>query len=151
MSELRLNFLNWRPDAEEFGNDGLSIATNVIHDTEGYKQVRLTTALAVTTTAPFTASIFTDVRVARAGVINNAADTNKVSAYIRSTSPSLTVAGWPTATTTISFATAAASSVALKAFQITESNGNIFVVAHAEAKAAGGTTVSANFTGYLAV
>ena len=40
MSQLRLNFLNWRPDIEDTQHDGLSIAQNVLHDTEGYKEVR---------------------------------------------------------------------------------------------------------------
>jgi len=40
VSQVRLNFLNWRPDAEDFGNDGLTIATNVLHDTEGYIETR---------------------------------------------------------------------------------------------------------------
>lgn len=49
MSEVRINFLNWRPDAEDIGNDGLITADNVIHDTEGYKQIGLVTNGAVST------------------------------------------------------------------------------------------------------
>ncbi len=41
MSQLRLNFLNWRPDQDEFNTDGLQVADNVIHETEGYKPLHL--------------------------------------------------------------------------------------------------------------
>lgn len=40
MSEVRLNFLNWRPDQDELNTEGLQVADNVIHETEGYKEVR---------------------------------------------------------------------------------------------------------------
>ena len=38
---MRIGFLNWRPDAEDVGNDGLTTADNVIHDVEGYRPVHL--------------------------------------------------------------------------------------------------------------
>ena len=150
MSELRLNFLNWRPDAEDFSNDGLTVATNLVHGSEGYKQIRLTTDSSVATTSPLTTSVLTDVRAARVGTNDNISNGNKIFAFVPSTTPSLSVAtGFETIT--ISFPTAAASSVALTAFQVTEINNNIFIVAQAEGLAAGGTAVSANFTGYVAV
>lgn len=49
MSQVRINFLNWRPDLEAFGNDGLTVANNVIHDEEGYKQVTLGTSTSQST------------------------------------------------------------------------------------------------------
>ena len=50
MSQIRFNFLNWRPDMEDTEHDGLSIAQNVLHDTEGYKPSRtMSTAGAITT------------------------------------------------------------------------------------------------------
>jgi len=49
---MRFNFLNWRPDADDMGNDGLITADNVIHDTEGYVQYKTPTSGAfVTNTA----------------------------------------------------------------------------------------------------
>lgn len=39
MSRIRIDFLNWRPDQDEFNTDGLQVADNLLHDTEGYKQV----------------------------------------------------------------------------------------------------------------
>ncbi|MHC4361852.1 MAG: hypothetical protein ACYSTZ_03410 [Planctomycetota bacterium] len=35
---IRFNFIDWRPDADDFGNKGLTVADNVVHDSEGYKQ-----------------------------------------------------------------------------------------------------------------
>ena len=59
MSQLRLNFLNWRPDIEDTQHDGLSIAQNVLHDTEGYKEVR-----AMNTGAPLASSSLNVLQIA---------------------------------------------------------------------------------------
>ena len=50
MSQVRLDFLNWNPDSEDTQNKGLTIATNVVHEPEGYKQIRLLSAGAFSTT-----------------------------------------------------------------------------------------------------
>lgn len=44
MSKFRFDFLNWRPDAEDYSNDGLVTADNLLHSEEGYKQVLQQTA-----------------------------------------------------------------------------------------------------------
>ena len=51
MSQVKINFLNWRPDDEDLGNDGLITADNVYHDTEGYKQYKTPTTGAFSTNA----------------------------------------------------------------------------------------------------
>ena len=56
MSQVRLDFLNWNPDTEDTENKGLTIATNVVHDAEGYKQIRLQSAGAFSTTGGLGAS-----------------------------------------------------------------------------------------------
>ena len=59
MSNLRVNFLNWKPDTEDVGNDGLTVATNVVHDTEGYKATHLISATAFSTTGGLADSVAT--------------------------------------------------------------------------------------------
>ena len=44
MSQVKFNFINWRPDAEDMGNDGLVTADNVLHQPEGYIEYRTPTA-----------------------------------------------------------------------------------------------------------
>jgi len=56
VSQVRLDFLNWNPDTEDTENKGLTIATNVVHDTEGYKQIRLRSAGSFSTTGGLGAS-----------------------------------------------------------------------------------------------
>lgn len=64
MSEFRINFLNWRPDQDEFNTDGLQVAENVLHETEGYKQLLKQTAGSFSTeTAPFTMSSVRAIQV----------------------------------------------------------------------------------------
>ena len=48
---LKLNFLNWQPDRDEYQNE-LTTADNVVHDTEGYKQIHLKSAGAFNTIIP---------------------------------------------------------------------------------------------------
>lgn len=57
--QVRINFLNWRPDQEDTEHDGLVKAENVIHETEGYKEVHLATAGAFATTGGLAASTAT--------------------------------------------------------------------------------------------
>jgi hypothetical protein len=50
MSNVKLNFLNWQPDVEDYRNEGLITADNVIHSPEGYIQYKTPTTF-VTSTA----------------------------------------------------------------------------------------------------
>jgi len=50
--QVKFDFLNWRPDAEDLRNPGLTTADNVIHDAEGYKKVSLPTSGAFATNQP---------------------------------------------------------------------------------------------------
>ena len=47
---VKFDFLNWRPDAEDLRNQGLITADNLLHDTEGYKEVSMPTAGAINAT-----------------------------------------------------------------------------------------------------
>lgn len=49
MSQVKFNFLNWRPDAEDDGHDGLVTADNVYHQPEGFKAFQSPTAGAFAT------------------------------------------------------------------------------------------------------
>jgi hypothetical protein len=55
MSFVKFDFLNWRPDMEDYNNDGLLTASNLLHDVEGYKQVLRQTTTSFSTTAPLNA------------------------------------------------------------------------------------------------
>ena len=56
---LRVNFLNWQPDKEDFGNEGLAVCTNAVHDSEGWKPIHLASAGAFATTGSLAASAAT--------------------------------------------------------------------------------------------
>ncbi len=47
--KLRRDFLNWRPDLEDFGSDHLTVADNMLHSDEGWKQITLQTQGSVST------------------------------------------------------------------------------------------------------
>lgn len=57
--QVRVDFLNWRPDAEDVFNQGLVVATNAIHDTEGWKPVHVKTTTSFSTTGGLEASAAT--------------------------------------------------------------------------------------------
>lgn len=56
MSEFRFNFQDLAPDLEDTKNPGLTIAQNVVHETEGYKAVHLGSAGSFSTTGALGAS-----------------------------------------------------------------------------------------------
>lgn len=53
----RFDFLEWRPDRDELNTEGLQIADNVVHETEGYKQVLMHTAGANGTISSLTSAV----------------------------------------------------------------------------------------------
>ena len=56
MTEFRFDFQNLAPDLEDTQNQGLTIAQNVIHETEGYKPTHLGSAGSFVTTGGLGAS-----------------------------------------------------------------------------------------------
>ena len=63
MSQVRVNFLNFNPDMEDVGNNGLTVANNVVHEPEGYKPIHLSSAGAFATTGGLGASVGTVISV----------------------------------------------------------------------------------------
>ena len=59
--EIRRDFLNFQPDIEDFGNEGLVKADNVTHEPEGYKEVRQLATASVVQAIGFTTTAI-DVR-----------------------------------------------------------------------------------------
>lgn len=160
MSEVRINFLNWRPDAEDIGNDGLITADNVIHDTEGYKQIGLVTNGAVSTLTSsdtlywLTGSTVLALQCRQTGTLKDTSGNNKVIAYFRDGVTPEFIVDHLKHTAASSFnlggtGGAIVSSQVLSAFQVTELNNTLFVCAEGAGNASSGTAVSVNFTGYV--
>ena len=154
MNQLKVNFLNWRPDQDEYQLEGLTKAQNVVHDTEGYKPVYLQTTSSFNTAIPANVSCVSVV--ARQGVWAPTAFT----AYIEEadqTTPTLRfgyfdsttfgmyeglwdTTGYPTAN---AFATAGGDQEVI-AFDHCNMNDKVFLVAVGEQSvtSAGGTAVA---------
>lgn len=151
MTQVRFDFLNLAPDKEDTENTGLTIADNVVHDTEGYKPIHLGTAVSVvqtgnlgdviTTTAVVTKSIGVGTDTFSAWI--DAIDLRLHVGINGITSPSLS-SGFP-----LSFSRTGTSQT-ITAFDVTESNGKIFFVVEAQQSLTGPlTTVSLRHIGYL--
>ena len=50
---VKYDFLNWRPDQAQHNHDGLEVATDVIHTTEGWVPVRMPTTTSFATELSF--------------------------------------------------------------------------------------------------
>ncbi len=61
--QIRLDFLNFQPDKEDFQNQGLTVATNTIHEPEGWKPVHIGSAGAFATTGGLAASVATVISI----------------------------------------------------------------------------------------
>ena len=150
MSELRFTFLNWRPDVEDTEHDGLTIANNVIHETEGFKPAHLASAGTFATTGGLGASVAT-VRSLIAKPVGVGLDL--LCAWISSDTLHVGLNGVTAASVTtgypLSFGTSGASQE-IVAFDVTEYAGKICFVAEAQQTQAFPTsTVALRFAGYM--
>lgn len=132
MSEVRFNFLNFNPDTEDTQNQGLTVAQNVVHDTEGYKAVHLGSAGSFVTTGGLGASVATVTSVIAKPV---GSGSDLFCAWIANDTLHLGLNGVTSASVTtgfpVSFATTG-SSQEIVAFDVTEFAGKIFFVAQAQ-------------------
>ena len=154
----RFQFLNWRPDAEAFGNDGLTVAQNVIHDTEGWKPVYLASSGAFSTTGGLAATS-ADILSLVARPVGTQGD--YLAAWIAdATTPTLhvglngvtetsTTTGYPLAFTT-AFVDVTTTPCVIYAFDVTEYAGYIcFTVEGRMGTSTPSTTEALRFTGYM--
>lgn len=151
----RFQFLNWRPDLEDTEFEGLTVADNVVHDVEGWKEVQFVTDGAVSTLV--SSSIYFAsgqtigaMQVRQLGNLFDTSINNKVAAYTRDGSTPNFVVDFFNTTTPAStgISNAITSAHAVTAFQSAELNKVIVVCAQATGTAASGTSVSLNITGY---
>jgi len=149
MSEVRLNFLNWRPDADEFGNDGLTVAKNVVHDTDGYKPIYVATAYAAATSTAVSSTVPSlQVRPIGSGTQTLRAwiSGDQINVGIDGVTATSAVTGYP-----ISFATAS-SYRNITFFDVCEAPGYIFFTLGAEqVTVSPSTTVATLFNGLIAL
>ena len=146
LAEVRVNFLNWRPDQDEFNTDGLQVADNVLHDVEGYKQLLMRTAGASGTQTGLSSAIsFREASIGTGG--------QTMKCWLRktaNTSLTLTIAVNPITTLgTAASATLSSQSGAITSFSVAELDDNIFVTAEAEVHGISGPEYL-NLTGYVA-
>lgn len=154
---MRINFLNWRPDAEDVGNDGLTTADNVIHDVEGYRPVHLASASTFATTGGLGAT--TDDTVLSVVAKPVGAQGDFFCAWVAdSTTPRVHVGlnGVTATTTATNYANgtavalpAAATDAQIWAFDVCEYGGKILWTVEARGTDAGSTAVSVAFAGYM--
>jgi hypothetical protein len=158
VSELRLNFLNWRPDSEDTDNDGLTVADNMIHESEGYKPVHLGSAGSFATTGGLAASNATVLAliakpvgsqgdVITAWVSSKATPTLHIG--INGVTESGATTGYP-----LSFSTAytdsTTSPLAIYAFDACEYAGKIFFTVDARmGESSPSTTQTLRFSAYM--
>jgi hypothetical protein len=145
--QVRINFLNWQPDMEDFGNEGLVNAQNVVHEPEGYKPVYLASAGVFSTTGGL-ASVSSIVTKP----VGSAGDT--FSAWLSANTLHVGINGATATNATgsvISFATTG-SSQGISFFDVTEFGDYlVFTVEAQQTQASPATTATLRVMGYLTV
>lgn len=146
----RIDLINWRPDLDDVGNDGLSKADNVLHDVEGWRPVHLESAGAFSTAIAASTKTVLSVVAKPVG-----AGTDLFCAWLADqTTPALHVGinGATAATAAtghpLAFATAV-SNPEIWAFDVCEYAGKIVWTVEARAENASGTALSVAFAGYM--
>ncbi len=158
MSELRFNFLNFNPDSEATENQGLTVAQNVVHDTEGYKPIHLGSAGSFATTGGLAASAAT-IRALVAKPVGSQDDL--FCAWLSGTSlltlnvglngvtAAAVTTGYPLSFTN-TFISSTATPVAVYAFGVAEIFGKIFFTVEARIGTTGPTTTQAlKYSAYM--
>lgn len=144
MSELRVNFLNWRPDQDPLVNDGLTRAENVVHDVDGYKPIYLGTTVSQTGGLASVGSIVTKA-------IGPLTDT--FSAWISGATLHVGINGVTATSSTTGYPQSNATVTAqrfISAFDVTEMDGYICFVAEATfVHITPSTTTYVRTTGYM--
>ena len=161
MSNVKFDFLNWQPDIEDYRNEGLITADNIIHSPEGYIQYK-TPATFITSTALGTCpsmvvrSIGTnDQRVV--AYINNI--TAAGAGYTADLSIGLFSSDYSSIANYTSITSATVGSLStlnrVVAFDVCELGGVIFMAAHAECQSStalsGQAIITLNATGYATI
>lgn len=146
MENVKLNFLNWRPDAEDYENDGLITADNFLHDKEGYKQLLQQTSAAFSTTSPLNAGLNT-ISSIKAKTFGNNNQVALADIYAPDTTTAalrIGVHGNNAFTTTTLATLASVGGARITSFSIGELNQSFVISATAEASLlAGGVTTYA--------
>lgn len=144
---MRISFLNWRPDADDFGNDGLTVADNVVHDSEGWKLVRLRSANAFSTTiaASVTSVIAKPVGSQNDRLVAWVENFQNIHIGVNGVTGTSPTTGYP-----ISFSTT--GSVAITAFDVAEIEGNAYFTVRVEqSQLSPSSETVISFSGYLPV
>lgn len=128
----RLDFLNWNPDADDNNNEGLTLATNCVHEPEGYKAIHLGSAASFATTGGLSASNATVLSVI-AKPVGSGNDlfcawmaNGQLHVGLNGVTSTSTTTGYP-----LSYSTIAASGE-ITVFDLCETNGKIFFVVKGE-------------------
>ena len=156
--KLRKEFLNWAPDREDFGNDGLVKATNVVHDSEGWRPVHIKTTTSFSTTGGLAASNATIVSIVAqptgsvndiaAAWISNDGTTSRVHIGVNGVTATPNTTGYPTANTFSTLGTAQE----ITAFDVCTLEDRIFFAVEArQENASPATTESLAFVAYSTV
>jgi len=152
MSEFKFNFINWRPDFEEFNNDGLVTADNVLHDTEGYKEVRAAT----------NNSVYGSVSRSVMGMVCKPIGTSgqQLAAWVNvATGPPITgtlnlgfgEAGPSLRSISVGETLSGINTIALVGLQVAELGDKVFAVARSKSLLQGGTLVSTDIAGFFTI
>lgn len=149
--KIKTDFLNWRPDADETFNEGLTIADNVIHETEGWKPAHLASAGSFSTSVAASDATVLSLVAKPVGAQGDQfcawlADATLVTLHvgINGATASTSATGYP-----LQFATAV-SSPEIYAFDVCELGGKIVWTVEAQAETTTpATTVSIAFAGYM--
>lgn len=150
MNQVRVNFLNWNPDSDDVGNQGLSEADNVLHETEGYKPLHLGSAGSFATVLSATTATTLSIVAKPIGAQGDlfcawlsGASTPTLNVGINGATATSSATGYPP-----SFGVAV-TDPQIWAFDVAEYGGKIAWTVEAQGANASGTAVTVAFAGLM--
>lgn len=144
MSEVKFNFLNYRPALEDEQNQGLVKAENVVHEVGGYKPIHLQSAGAFSTAvAGVSYSAMAKPIGSQGDVLAAWVNGNSLHVGVNGVTSTSTTTGYP-----LSFATSG-SSPFIYAFDVCEAEGKVFFTVEARQTEQGPITATLVHSGYM--
>lgn len=133
---MRVNFINWRPDVDDFPNDGLVKAQNCVHEPEGYKPVFLAATVTQTGNLASVSSIAAKPVGAQGDLFCAWITDNTLYVGVNGVTATTASTGYP-----VSFASVVSGTGVITAFDVCEYGGLLFFTAEAQ-----GTTITPSGT-----
>jgi len=152
MSQVKFNFLNWQPDREDYENDGLITADNLIHQPEGYTELLVNTVGSASTLTALAGTTFTSINMLPMGSARTVTSSMYMVGAVQGSATASSLVAIEPGGSTLSIAgqiDTTSTLLALTNFDVCELNNSVVVIGMAVGEGASATRQSASILAHM--